>query len=73
MRYICSILLAVITFFKTDAQLVTSVQDATSLVQNVLLGDPGITVSNITYQGSVTALGSFTANNTNLGINSGIV
>lgn len=73
MRYIYSILAIAITFFRADAQLVTTIQDATTLVQNVLLGDPGITVSNITYQGAPSALGSFTANNTNLGITSGIV
>jgi len=73
MKYIYSILVVFITLFKADAQLVTAVQNATTLVQNVLLGDPGITVSNITYQGAPTALGSFTANNTNLGITSGII
>lgn len=42
------------------------------LVQNVLLG-PGVVVSNITYNGSPSAIGSFDASGTNLGINQGIV
>jgi gliding motility-associated-like protein len=43
-----------------------------ALVQNVLLG-PGVVVTNITYAGDFQAIGSFTANGTNLGLNSGIV
>jgi gliding motility-associated-like protein len=55
------------------AQLVTSTNSSPSgLVQNVLLG-PGVTVSNIMYSGSPSAIGSFTAAGTNLGINEGIV
>ncbi len=55
------------------SQLTTnSSQGPAALVQNVLLG-PGVTVSNIQYNGSNQAIGSFTANNTNLGITSGIV
>lgn len=53
-------------------QLVTTPQSAASLVQNTLLG-PGVTVSNINYSGSAAAIGRFTANGTNLGINSGVV
>lgn len=54
-------------------QLVTQVGPSPAqLVQNVLLG-PGVTVSNVTFSGSATALGSFTANNTNLGLQSGLV
>lgn len=54
------------------SQLVTSPQSAASLVQNTLLG-PGVTVSNITFTGASGAIGRFTANGTNLGINSGVV
>jgi gliding motility-associated-like protein len=54
------------------AQLVTSPGSASSLVQDVLLGT-GVTVSNITYSGPSTAIGKFTANNTNLGISSGVI
>jgi gliding motility-associated-like protein len=57
----------------TSAQLVTNTsQSPAGLVQNVLLG-PGVTVSNIQYNGSATSIGSFTAANTNLGIESGII
>ncbi len=55
------------------AQLVTSTaQSPAGLVQNVLLGT-GVTVSNISYNGAPAAIGSFTANGTNLGISEGIV
>ncbi|MBU2020380.1 MAG: choice-of-anchor L domain-containing protein, partial [Bacteroidetes bacterium] len=55
------------------SQLFTNVgQSPTSLVQNVLLGG-GVSISNVTYSGSSTALGSFTTGNSNLGLNSGIV
>lgn len=53
-------------------QLTTSVSSASSLVQNILLG-PGVTVSNIQYNGAAVAIGSFNGMNTNLGLNSGIV
>lgn len=53
-------------------QLITSPGNASNLVQNVLLGT-GVTVSNISYSGSGAAIGSFTANNTNLGLASGVV
>lgn len=55
------------------SQLTTNTGQApNSLVQNVLLGT-GVTVSNVIYNGSPTAIGSFTANGTNLGIDQGIV
>ena len=55
------------------SQLVTSPgQTPQNLVQNILIG-PGVTVSNILYNGSPMAISSFTANGTNLGINQGIV
>lgn len=73
MRFLTVISFLCFTAFSGISQLTTSVQDPVSLVQNVLLGDPGITVSNITYQGSAGALGSFNAAGTNLGIQSGIV
>jgi gliding motility-associated-like protein len=58
--------------FSLMSQLITSSQSAGSLVQNTLLG-PGVTVSNINFSGSSGAIGKFTANGTNLGINSGVV
>lgn len=55
------------------SQLITSTGTSPlGLVQNVLLG-PGVTVSNIMYNGSPSSIGSFTATGTNLGINQGIV
>jgi gliding motility-associated-like protein len=55
------------------AQLITSTsQSPSSLVQNVLLG-PGVTVSNINYNGSPAAIGYFNGAGTNIGINEGIV
>jgi gliding motility-associated-like protein len=57
----------------TWSQLITnSSLSPQGLVQNVLLGS-GVTVSNVTYNGSPGAIGQFTANNTNLGITQGIV
>jgi len=59
--------------YQAFGQLITNTsQSPTGLVQNVLLG-PGVTVSNIQYNGFNRAIGSFTAANTNLGIESGIV
>jgi len=55
------------------AQLITNnALNPQGLVQNVLLGN-GVTVSNVTYNGSPVAIAQFTAANTTLGINSGIV
>jgi gliding motility-associated-like protein len=55
------------------AQLTTTPgSPAPALVQNVLLG-PGVTVSNITYNGSPSAISEFSYAGPNLGISSGIV
>jgi gliding motility-associated-like protein len=55
------------------AQLITNNSlNPQGLVQNILLGN-GVTVSNVTYNGSPVAIAQFTAANTTLGINSGIV
>lgn len=54
-------------------QLVTSTaQSPAGLVQNVLLGS-GVTVSNISFNGSPTAIGEFNGANTNLGLDNGVV
>jgi len=59
--------------FHYECQLVTSgSMSPLNLVQNILLG-PGVTVSNITFNGSPSAIGSFIATGTNLGIDQGIV
>lgn len=55
------------------AQLITNNSlNPQGLVQNILLGN-GVTVSNVTYNGSPVSIAQFTAANTTLGINSGIV
>ena len=66
--------ISIIFIYKVSfCQLTTnSGQSPNSLVQNVLLGT-GVTVSNVIYNGSPTAIGSFTATGTNLGIDQGIV
>lgn len=69
------VILSIFVFICHQAfgQLVTSPGGSpVSLVQNVLLG-PGVTVSNISFNGSPSAIGSFTGTGTNLGIGSGIV
>lgn len=54
-------------------QLVTSGNlGPTQLVENILVGQ-GVTVTNVNYNGSAGAIGSFTANNTSLGIEEGII
>lgn len=69
---ISTIVTIILTTFQLNGQLSTVPNSASNLVQNVLLG-PGVTVSNITYQGGSTAIGSFTANNSNLGLASGVL
>ena len=60
-------------FSRADSQLVTNAgQSPQSLVQNVLLG-PGVIVSNIMFNGSNAAIGSFSGTGTNLGINQGVI
>ena len=67
------VLFSLALFSGLRAQLVTSNSlNPQGLVQNILLGN-GVTVSNVTYNGSPVAIGQFTAANTNLGISSGIV
>ena len=64
------------TVFNIEAQLVTNAgATPADLVQNVLLGS-NVTISNVRFNGmnvANNAIGSFTANNTNLGISEGIV
>jgi gliding motility-associated-like protein len=72
MKFITVSILPILFVFCSFGQLTTSVNNAGSLVQNVLLG-PGVSVSNIQYNGVASAIGSFSATGTNLGISSGIV
>lgn len=61
-----------ISISNLHAQLITT--DSLTALQLVnLLTGPGVTVTNATFTGSLTAEGSFTANGTNLGINNGVV
>lgn len=71
-KYI-SISLLLISSRISFAQLTTSNSvNPQALVQNTLIG-PGVTVSNITFNGSPSSIGSFTGTGTNLGIANGIV
>ena len=54
------------------SQLIVSQQNATSLVQDVLVGS-GVTVSNIQFSGAAQMIGSFNGANSNIGLSSGIV
>lgn len=71
MKTIFAILLFIFPFV-SEGQLITNPSSPAGLVQNVLLGN-GVTVSNITFNGSPISIGSFTAAGTNLGLASGIV
>lgn len=47
-------------------------QTPDQLVQNVLLG-PGVSVSNVSYSGATSAIGTFNATNASIGIDEGII
>ena len=73
MKYLYVILFLILTPITVVGQLVTNTaMTPNQLVQNVLNGT-GVTISNVTFTGTAQAIGSFTANGTNLGINSGII
>ncbi len=66
-------ILSVFTLSLAQGQLtVSTAMTPTQLVQDVLLG-AGVTASNITYTGSVNARGNFTATNSNLGLEAGVI
>jgi hypothetical protein len=72
LRHITTIL-GLVLAFPALSQLTTNTgQSPQALVENVLIG-PGVLVSNIMYNGSPSAIGSFTGTGTNLGIDQGIV
>ncbi len=56
----------------SQAQLITQVQPAQALVENVLLGQ-GVQVTNISYQGAPMAIGLFNGNNSNIGFSNGVI
>jgi len=69
-RSICAYLLVLpMSLF---AQLTVSQQNASTLVQNVLVGS-GVTVSNISFQGAASMIGSFDGSSSNIGFSSGII
>lgn len=60
--------------WNVDAQLLINQQNPTTLVQNVFVNqNSGVTISNITYNGSPQAIGYFDGSATNIGLNSGIL
>ncbi len=72
LRHITTVL-GLVLAFPALSQLTTNTgQSPQALVENVLIG-PGVLVSNIMYNGSPSAIGSFTGTGTNLGIDQGIV
>ena len=57
----------------TSGQLITdNTQTPIELVQNALIG-PGVSISNVVYTGAPSAIGTFNATGTNLGIESGVL
>ncbi len=67
------VLLCMLMFsFYSNSQLVTNVDNATNLVQNVLLGT-GVKVTSVKYFGAPIALGSFDGTKSNIGLARGIV
>lgn len=66
----------VITFFFSvglNAQLITNTGiSPAALVEDVLVGD-GVIVSDVSYTGTLEAIGSFNGSSTNVGLNSGII
>ncbi len=67
-----SFTLSFTTFFST-AQLTISKKFTPSGIVNQVLKGKGVEISNVTFRGASNALGTFTANNTNLGIKEGII
>ncbi len=66
-------LICIVFPFLAFSQLITSTGNSpNALVQNTLLG-PGVQLVSVSYNGDQNAIGRFTANGTNLGINEGIV
>ncbi len=67
------VFLLLASFSFTNAQITFTVQPATNLVQDVLVG-AGVQVSNITSGGDTAQIGRFTGGNlVNLGVNNGVV
>lgn len=72
-RSLLGLMIALFAFHQSSAQLVVDdTPTPTDLVQNVLLGN-GVIATNITFTGSLNAIGSFDGTAANLGIDSGLV
>ncbi len=68
-----ALILSLLLSYTADAQLtVSTAMTPTQLVQNVLLGS-GVTASNITYNGSPIAIGSFNGAASNIGLPAGVI
>lgn len=72
MKYLIYISTFLFPLFSLSQLVTNTTQTPGGLVQNVLLGS-GVTVSNITYNGTPTSIGEFDGTNCNVGLASGIV
>ncbi len=72
MKRLLLILLIALPLFSLGQLVTNNGQSPAALVQNVLLGS-GVTVSNITYNGSPVAIGEFDGQNCNIGLDAGVL
>ncbi|MBL4862910.1 MAG: choice-of-anchor L domain-containing protein, partial [Crocinitomicaceae bacterium] len=72
MKQICTILVAILPMISLGQLVTNTILSPASLVQNILLGS-GVTVSNITYNGTPASIGYFNGASTNLGLDEGVV
>jgi gliding motility-associated-like protein len=70
--FLLTALLVVSSFYSTGQIIIDATPTPTDLVTNTLIG-PGLTTSNITFNGSATQIGYFEANTSNIGLDSGVV
>ena len=72
-RLIISLLVILVPLISFSQIVIDTTQSAQYLVKNILVGS-GVSVSNITYIGSVVSLGNFSnGNSTNIGMDQGII
>ncbi|MCH2225143.1 MAG: choice-of-anchor L domain-containing protein [Crocinitomicaceae bacterium] len=72
MKKIIAIFIIIFPFISNGQLITNGGMSPTDLVQNVLLGS-GVTVSNITFNGTPIAIGQFDGSATNLGLSSGVI
>lgn len=70
--FLIASVMVLLSYMASNAQLIVTQQNATTLVQDVLVGS-GVTVSNIQFSGTGQMLGSFNGANSNIGLSSGII